>query len=110
MSGAGSSMVKLANNSIVSLAQYQRLFDAAAEGEEPQIAGILSGAEEGMVRLADNRIVTLAQYVREVQEAEQGEEPSIAASLAGAYSDIVKTAAGTTSLEELYRVAPESPS
>ena len=108
LSGGNSSMVKLASGDIVSLAEYQKLFDAAEEGEEPQIAGILTGSDEGMVQLADGRIISTAQYVREIQEAEEGEAPVAKKVLQGSYADTVKTAAGLTSMAELYRV-PDSP-
>ena len=108
LSGGNSSMVKLTGGDIVSLAEYQKLFDAAEEGEEPQIAGILTGSDEGMVQLADGRIISTAQYVREIQEAEEGEEPVAKKVLQGSYADTVTTAAGLTSMAELYRV-PDSP-
>lgn len=110
VSGANSSLVKLATGSIVNLADYQKLFAAAPSNNKPQIAGILKGAEESMVQLDDGRIVNLADYVYQSQEAEEGEEPVIAASLQGSYGDTVKTAGGITSLEELYRVPPAPPS
>lgn len=108
LSGGNSSMVKLSGGDIVSLAEYQKLFDAANQGEEPQIAGILTGSDEGMVQLADGRIVSTAQYVREIQEAAEGEEPIARKVLQGSYADTVKTAAGLTSMAELYRI-PEAP-
>ena len=101
-------MVKLTGGDIVSLADYQKLYDAAEEGEEPEIAGILTGSDEGMVQLADGRIITCAQYVREIQEAAQGEEPIARKVLQGSYADTVQTAGGLTSMAELYRV-PDSP-
>ncbi|WP_143473757.1 hypothetical protein [Flavilitoribacter nigricans] len=108
LSGANQSMVKLTGGDIVSLAEYQELFDAAEEGEEPQIAGILTGSDEGMVQLADGRIISTAQYVREIQAAEEGKEPVAKKVLQGSYADNVQTASGLNSLAELYRV-PDSP-
>ena len=105
LSGGNSSMVKLTGGDIVSLAEYQKLFDAAEEGEEPEIAGILTGSDEGMVQLADGRIITCAQYVREIQE---GGNPIARKVLQGSYADTVQTAGGLTSMAELYRV-PDSP-
>lgn len=108
LSGGNHSMVKITGGDIVSLAEYQKLYDAANEGEEPEIIGILTGSDEGMVQLADGRIISTAQYVREIQEAEVGEEPEAKKVLQGSYADTVQTAGGLNSLAELYRV-PDSP-
>ena len=105
LQGAATSMVKLADGSVVSLAQYQVQFDAADPGNEPQIVGILSGSEKSMVQLSDGSLISAAEFVYQTQE---GSSLEIAAAPQGAYGAIVQTAAGIERLADLYNV-PAAP-
>ena len=100
--GANDSLVKLASGEIVTLARYQQLYDAAEQGSEPQIEGIIRGAGDSLVKLADGRSLPLSQFLYELQEAEEGSEPEVEAILNGAYSGQVQADGSITDISKLY--------